>query len=173
MSTAAIDFTGTDKMSVFAGVRKLSDAAAGIFAELSADYNANIGSFYFTAPENTGAAGNYASTSRGNTATNANQVAKSALLLAPISSLLTVTHDISGDLSAIRVNGAASGTNGTGDKGPGNFGNYPLFIGRRNNATFPFNGRDYGLIVVGKAASAGEITDTETWLAARTAQVTL
>jgi len=61
----------------------------------------------------------------------------------------------------------------TGDQGTGNFGNYALFIGRRNNATLPFNGKDYGLIVVGKAATTTEITDTETWLAAKTSGVTL
>ena len=85
---------------------------------------------------------------------------------------MTGLGDISGDLATLRINGTQA-AQVTGDQGTGNFGNYPLFIGRRNNAALPFNGKDYGIVIVGKAASAGEITDTETWLAARTAQVTL
>jgi len=96
----------------------------------------------------------------------------SSTFAAPTSNVLTAIGDIAADVSQLRVNGSVAATSAV-DLGTGNYGNYPLFIGRRNSATLPFNGRDYGLIVVGKAASAGEITDTETWLAARTAQVTL
>ena len=172
MSTAAIDFTATDKMSVFAGVRKLSDAAAGMLVELSATFGSNVGSFYLTAPEDTSTK-RYGSASRGSRgATTAQTALFGPVGAAPDSAVITATHDISGDLSTISRN-AVAGTSATDDKGTGNFGNYPLFIGRRNNATVPFNGRDYGLIVVGKAASGTEITDTETWLAAKTSGVTI
>ena len=172
MSTAAINFTGTDKMSVFAGVRKNVDSPVGMIAELStnASLAGAVGSFFFVA--GTDAGGVYSSLSRGSAAAAAGQTTYTTAGAAPDAAVLTVTHDIAGDLSTIRRNGA-TGTNGTADKGTGNFGNYPLFIGRRNNATLPFNGKDYGIIVVGKAASAGEITDTETWLAAKTSGVTI
>ena len=82
--------------------------------------------------------------------------------------MVTATHDIPGDLSAIRLNGAASGTNGTGDKGSGNFGNYPLFIGARNNASAFFNGWMYSLTVRGAQSSASEISAMESWVAGKT-----
>lgn len=166
--TNSIDFSATDKMSVCAGITKLSDAATGILVELSADWATNNGSFVTGAPNSTGVSGDYTAGSKGIAVTNANQVAFSAVSLAPITNVYAATHDIAGDLSAIRLNGAASGTNGTGDKGAGNFGNYPLFIGRRNNATFPFNGNLYQLIVCGKALSASELASTEAYVATKT-----
>lgn len=167
MSTAAIDFTATGKMSVFAGVRKLSDAAAGVFAELSANINNNQGTLLILAP--TSAAPDFAFASRGSTIQPATATGNSA----PITRLLTGLGDISGDRATLRIDGTQV-AQATGDQGTGNYGNYPLNFGRRMpSATLPFNGRDYGIIVVGKAASAGEITDTETWLAAKTSGVTL
>ena len=176
MSTPAIDFTGTDKMSVFAGVRKLSDAASGEPIGLSADPSANNGAFSIEAPNVFSNVG-YWSELRGSTRIYTN-TGSFGSLPAPRSNVLAFLYDIGGAAAAdelrARVDGVAATIvyNGT-SAGTGNFGNYPLFFGRRNNATIPFNGRDYGIIVVGKAASAGEITDTETWLAARTSGVSI
>ena len=170
MSTAAIDFTATNKMSVFAGVRKLSDAAAGIFVETSSNWTENAGTFIITAPSGTGLS-TYGFSARGSGATHPSVTATAA---APIASVISTLADIPADTRTIRLNGSVASSVTNLDLGTGNFGNWPLFIGRRNNAgTFNFNGRDYGIIIVGKAASAGEITDTETWLAAKTPQVTL
>ena len=172
MSTAAIDFTATDKMSVFAGVRKLSDAAIQLFYELSANVNTNNGTFnslpgYSGIGSLVGAYWNGGS--KGSVLANA---VSAATFSAPSSAVQSHLMDISGDRSTLRINGAQVAQETT-DQGTGNFGNYPLFIGRRGNSALPFSGKDYGIIVVGKAASGTEITDTETWLAARTAQVTL
>ena len=166
LSTSAIDFTGTDKMSVFAGVRKLSDAAQGVVVELSATVASNNGSFLLAAPDS--ATATFGFDSKGTTQVDA--IASS--LTAPISRIVTGLANIAGDTATIRIDGVQADQD-TGDQGTGNYGNYPLFIGRRNNATLPFNGKDYGILVVGKAASAVEITDTETWLAAKTSGVTL
>ena len=166
-STSSINFTATDKMSVFAGVRKLSDAAQGIFVELSASTLSNNGTFNMQAPSDAGFA-RYRFTSKG-TISSGDFASGYA---APISSVLTGLGDISGDTSTLRVNGIQV-SQATTDQGTGNFGNYPLFIGRRNNATLPFNGRDYGIIIVGKNASASEITNTESYLASNTSGVTL
>lgn len=166
-STSSIDFTATNKMSVFAGVRKLSDAAQGIVAELSAIPTTNNGTFNLQAPSDAGFA-RYRFTSKG-TVSSGNFVSGYA---APISNVLTGLGDISGDIATFRINGIQVAQSTT-DQGTGNFGNYPLFIGRRNNATVPFNGRDYGIIIVGKTASATEISSTESYLAANTSGVTL
>lgn len=66
----------------------------------------------------------------------------------------------------LRLDGtqAASGVN---SQGTGNFGSYPLYIGRRNNATLPFNGRLYQLIGRGAATSAALITQAERWVAGK------
>ena len=167
MSTAAIDFTATDKMSVFAGVRKLSDAAISAIIGLSGTPTASAGTFELLSPTTNGGT-NYRMWSGGTSYAGASAAGYGA----PISNVVTGLGDISGDRATLRINGAQVAQD-TADQGTGNFGNYPLYIGRRNNATLPFNGKDFGIIVVGKAASAGEITDTETWLAAKTSGVTL
>jgi len=160
MATPSIDFTGTDKMTVWAGVRKLSDAAAGIVCELSANANANNGAFFVTAPNS--AAGNFGVTSRGTIAINAIAIGHAA----PITKIVTGVFDIAGDVSQIRVNGTAGAQ--TGDQGTGNFGNYPLYIGRRGGTTLPFNGRLYQLIVRGAASNDGQIAAGEAWCNSKT-----
>ena len=168
MSTAAIDFTATDKMSVFAGVRKLSDAATAVLLEHSASIDNNNGTFLLTAPSGNGAVSHRFS-SKGTVLVDAGA---GTFAVAPISSVLSGLGNISGDVVTLRRNGTQVAQS-TLDQGTGNYGNYPMFIGRRNNATLPFNGKDYGILVVGKAVTPTEITDTETWLAAKTSGVTL
>ena len=165
MSTAAIDFTATDKMSVFAGVRKLSDGTSySIFAELGS----GIANSITVHSPFVGATFDF--TSRGTSVASATST---AVYPAPISVVLTGLGDISGDLATLRINGTQAAQS-TANQGTGTFGNAPLFFGRRQNAgTINFNGRDYGIVIVGKSASAGEITDTETWLAARTSGVSI
>lgn len=157
LQTAAIDLSNTDKVTVFAGARKLSDAAVAVLAEFSADTNANAGSFYFTAPEVTGASGDFRFKSRGST--NPSSVTSGAFL-APVSAVLTGIGDIVGDSAILRLNGSQV-SNGTGNQGTGNFGNYPVYIGRRGGLTLPFNGHIYGLIVIGRTCTAAEIAAVE------------
>lgn len=163
-ATASIDFSATDKMSVFAGVRKNNDTGA-IVAELSSTIVYN-GSFYLVTGNDAGGVG-YSSIGKGTAAADIAIASKAFTFNAPDTAVLTVTHDISGDLSTIRRNGAA-GTSATGDKGAGNFGNYPLYIGQRGGSSLPFNGRIYSLIVLGRTATAAEITATEAWVANKT-----
>ena len=158
--TGSINFTATDKMFVAAGVRKLSDAAQGIVAELSIDSGSNNGSFNLGAPGS--ALQNYAFASTG---TAASSVVASSL--APITNVLSGLGNISGDSAILRVNGTQAASS-TADQGTGNYGNYPMYIGRRGGTTLPFNGRIYSLIVCGKTASASEITSTENWVNSKT-----
>jgi hypothetical protein len=172
MITNSIDFTGTDKMSVFAGVRKLSDATAyAVLVENSAQAAANPGTFTLMAPF--APAATYAFTQGGSNFVSA---ATTASFAAPRTDVLTSLGDISGDLVTLRVNGIQVAQN-TGNQGSGNFGNYPLFLGRRNNGATPpsyvFNGRDYGILITGKLANATAIATTEMWLANKTAGVNL
>ena len=162
MATPSINFTGTDKMTVWAGVRKLSDAAIGVVCELSASLTSNAGTFFLAAPQGVGAAA-YAFASRGSIAvTNI-----TAGATAPDTSVIVGVGDISGDIELIRRNGAQAGVS-TADQGTGNYGNYPLYIGRRGGTTSPFNGRIYQLIVRGAASSAGQIAAGEAWCNSKT-----
>jgi len=158
MSTSAIDFTGINKMSVFAGITKLSDAAQAVVAELSATIATNNGSFLLTAPNS--AAANYNFSSKGTTQVD-NTV---TTYRAPITNVVTGLADIGAPSNIVRVNGVQTGSSAS-SQGTGNFGNYALFIGGRNNTSLRLNGRLYGLIVRGAATSAAQVTSTERWLA--------
>ena len=169
MATAAIDFTATDKMSVFTGVRKLSDAAQAAFIGLSIAPSTNSGTFELSAPGGGLSGEPYNLRSRG----TSNSFASAGIgYSAPITNIITALGDIAGDLATLRINGSQV-AQATTDQGTGTFGNYPLYLGRRGGSTLPFNGRDYGILVVGKATSADEISITEAWLAANTPTVVL
>jgi hypothetical protein len=168
MSTSAIDFSGTDKMTVVSGWRRLANG--GIPLELSSAVGSNPGSFYVFSGDRSNATGAiWTVSSRGTATDSANQAVETAANYnAPLTNLVTGLFDISGDLTILRINGTQVGT-ATGDQGSGNFGStYPLFIGARNNASLRFNGRLYSLIIRGAASSASEIDATEAWVNART-----
>jgi hypothetical protein len=162
LATSSIDFSATDKMSVFAGIRKLSDAASAAIVELSVTGSTNSGSFTLLGP--TAGATDYLFRSRGNGTTNG---ATGTPFVAPITNVLSGLGNISGDSMILRANGAQVATN-VNDQGTGNFGNYPLYIGRRAGTSLPFNGRLYSLIVRGAQSTSAEITNTETWVNGKT-----
>lgn len=160
--TNNIDFTSTDKVSVFAGVRKLSDATAGIVAELSSSLTANNGAFYLAAPS-AATLPNCAFASKGT-------IQSSRLyggFTAPQSSVVTAKSTISDDLVSLNVNGSAPLIANT-DQGSGNYGNYPLYIGRRGGTILPFNGHLYSLIGIGRLTTDAETIALEKELAKRT-----
>ena len=165
MATASIDFTSTDKMSVFAGVEKDSESQVGFILETSNNFSFNTGSLYMAVNSSSGTV-DYEVTSRG-TATAVPALLATSDDAQPALAVISATHDISGDSSVLRVNGAQV-DEAMADQGAGNFGDYPLNIGARNNAASVFfDGRIYGLIVRGATSTAQEISDTETFLAAR------
>ena len=161
LQTAAIDFSATDAVTVVASVRKSSDAALAFVMELSAAASANAGTFNLFAPAAANAS--YGNQSRGTgSAVTASTV--NAAWAAPHLAVLTTESDISSDMCAFRVNGAAGGSS-SGDQGTGNYGNYPLNIGARNAASFFFNGRIYRLLVIGRALTTTERSTAERWAA--------
>lgn len=168
LSTANINFSATDKMSVFAGVRKLSDASRRIVCELSADLNTNNGSFNANAPSATPATNKYAFATKG-TATASLDITNAAYT-APITNVFTSLADISGDSAIVRLNAVQAGLS-TDNQGTGNYGNYPIYIGARYGTTTRslfFFGRIYSLIIRGALTSGTQLTNTETWVAAKT-----
>jgi len=148
MVTNSIDFTYTDKMAVFAGVRKLSDAVTAPI-ELSAISDSNNGSFALLTYS-----GQYAQRVKGVVANYIEMDYSNGT--APVSHVVTMQMSLSATSAAttaiLRQNTITSSGSSAGTSVPpvgGNFGNYPLFIGRRGGTSLPFNGRLYQLIVAG------------------------
>lgn len=59
-------------------------------------------------------------------------------------------------------------TSSATDQGTGNYGSFVLFIGRRNNASLPFNGKLHQLIVRGALTDEGTLVQAERYVAQRT-----
>ena len=158
MSTATVDFTATDKMTVFAGVRKLSDASTQVIAECNGGVNNQFG-LYITAVYEYGwySTGSVSSDARVDSATYA----------APRTNVITTIGDISGDAATLRINGAQAATSAS-DQGTGNYGNYPLYIGSRAGTSLPFNGHLYSLIVRGAQSTDAQIASAESYVNGKT-----
>jgi hypothetical protein len=162
LATASIDFSATDEMSLFAGVRKLSDAAVGLVVELSSSVASNNGSFALIT-DGFSVADGFEYYSRGTTLRRAEK----SSVTAPVTKVITGLSDISADSVALRLDGVDEGSSDL-DQGTGNYGNYPLYIGRRNVNSLPFNGRIYSLIVRGLLTSGDDLTNAETYVAGET-----
>tara|TARA_R110000868_G_scaffold290945_1_gene551150 strand:+ start:3839 stop:5575 length:1737 start_codon:yes stop_codon:yes gene_type:complete len=169
LTTNSVDMTGTAQMTVIAGVRKLSDAASGMVAELSATASSNAGSFNFLSPRANGEA-SFAFTLNGGSALNLRSYTG---LAAPRTDVISATLDTTAADSAaaiaVRLNGASTtGTEVVTAASTGNFGNHVLNIGRRNQATIPFNGHIYQLIIRGKTTPTGKLLEAERFVARKT-----
>jgi hypothetical protein len=159
----------TDKVQVVAGIRKESDAAVGIFAELSVEVGANAGSFAFGFPGNIGQP-DVVFRSRGSVSAAAFTATGIA---APATRVLTATSDISADSAIIRAN-ATQVAQSTADQGTGNFLAYPLYIGARAGTSLFFNGKIFRIGVrFGPNLDATQIAQFEKWAAFNTPEVTL
>lgn len=159
--TNSIDFTGTDKMTVCAGVRKLSDAAYGQVVELSADWFSNNGTFALSAQFGN-ATPHYAMVSKGTTTQT-----RLATYAAPHTAVLTGFANISAPLLGLKVNGGAARTY-TASQGTGNYGNYPLYIGSRAGTSLRYNGHIYSIIVRGAQSSDAQIASVERYVNGKT-----
>ena len=158
LATAAIDFTATDKMSVFAGVYSTTPSNASMYTQLGTVFSGDgcFGLYKFS-----DARIYFASKGSG---TLANP--KTGTLLSPDTSVMTVTNDISGDVAVLRRNGSFV-EQSTVDQGAGNYTNASLNIGYGVTSFWLF-GRIYSLIVRGALSTPEEITNTETWVNSKT-----
>lgn len=157
MQTNNIYFTYTDKMTVVAGVTKLSDAATGYVFELSTNSSSNTRAFRLVAPESNGAI-KYAWSSVGSFVATASTT--DTQLTAPHAAVISGAGNISGDSAILRVNGSQVAQS-TGDQGTGNYGNYPLYIGARGGTTLRFNGYLSSLTIAGKLLSETDLRAVE------------
>jgi len=153
---------GTDKVQVFAGVRKLSDATQyQVLLESSPTYSTNNGAFILSTSWN---ASQYATGSRGTFHLNCT----TSPLSAPRTNVATMVSSIADDTLLLRIDGTQAASN-TADQGTGNYLAYPLYIGRRGGTTIPFNGHLYSLIVrFGANLPIATIEQTEAWINSNT-----
>jgi hypothetical protein len=170
LETSSIDFTSTNKMSVFSGLRILQETVTEVILELSFSSGIFAGSFAFV---NDGAADSRISFNLKGSGSLAGRVDKSSSV-APATYVTSVVYDLAQPTRETqispRVNGVVPTLVGVGaaNAGSGNFGNYQLYIGRRAGTSLPFNGNIYSLIVLGALASTSQITSTETWVNSKT-----
>lgn len=152
--TSAIDLTGTDKVTVLAGIRKGSDTTKKAICELSSASATTNGTFALFAPGADGAA-TFLATSRGTALTDA----LASAMAAPRSAVLTMVGDIAGDSTVLRVNGVQRDAD-AGDQGSGNYGNLSLYIGMHD-------GYWYDLVVCGALKPADQLRRAEYGIARR------
>jgi len=163
MLTPIIDFTATDKMSVFTAASVASDTSPMFIAELSRSITNADGSFGLVA--GTPDADVWRFISKGTAISVAN--AGNGDLDAPY--VVSALSDISGNSVVVRKN-AVSGVETTDDQGTGNYTNDSISICSRDMQLTPqyfLDGNLYGLIVRGAASTTEEISNTETYLAAK------
>lgn len=161
LQTASINFTSTDKITMFVGVRRITSVASGVIVELSVNRATNPGAFTVAADDTS----RYQFNSSGSVGT---EFCLSAFQASPNSAVLTGTNRIAGNVIQLRRNGVVESNGDALDQGTGNYGNYPLYIGRRGGTTQPFNGRLYSLIVRGAQSTATEINNAEAYVNSKT-----
>jgi len=167
MATASIDFSGTDKVTVFAAVRKLSDAANGVVVESGASALSVDGTFAIFAPTSTGT-NDFRFAYRGTTT----RTATASSLAAPITRIITGTGDIAAPSTQIRANGTDAGSS-VNSLGTGNLTAQVLNVFARNGAGSWFNGQCFGLIVAGGSYPLSTIQRVERILSRYTPEVSL
>jgi hypothetical protein len=172
-TAAAVDFSATDEMSVFAGGRVSAEVAtvSQNLIEHTADAGSTDGSFEFSpAPSNsTIKLGDNRYRSRGTaiaTATN------TGLTTAPRFFVCTGLSDISADTCLLRQNGTQVATSAT-DQGTGNYANAVTYFGARAGSSLFFNGLVFSTIIRGALTSGTLLTRTEQYVARATPTVNL
>lgn len=157
LQTGSVDFTGTDTMTVAAACRK-TGTGSQVVAELSATLSSNNGSFRLFATNTL-----WRYSSKGTNIVNGTGTPYNS----PTTNVLLGTSDISADQLTFRVDGDQE-ANPTSDQGTGNYGNYPINIGaRNNNASLALTGFIYGLVIRNTVSSAVDISNIETYLAGK------
>lgn len=167
MATSAIDFTGTDKMGVFAGVRLLTPRSnnSPLFQIGDATASATDALIRIISGD-----GSTDAVRAAIFATAVNQTPRITIAY-PSTNLYSAVFD--GEASGaneinFRINGVNAEVGSATDSGLTSIGSQILYIGRQSSAVGYLNGHIYGLIVRGAQSTDSQITNTETWLNGKT-----
>jgi len=157
LQTASVDFTGTDEMTASSACRK-TGTGNQVVAELSPNVGSNNGSFRLFGTNTI-----WRYTSSGDSLVNGS----ASGFTSPNTSVLLGTSNISDDQLTFRVDGDQE-ANPTSDQGSGNYGNYAINIGSRNNASsLELTGFIYGMVIRNIVSSSEDISNIETYLAGK------
>ena len=162
-SAASLDLTGTAQLTLWAGM--MTNIATGSTLAKFGDITANAGSFDFGILSAGALMYHRAAT------TFAARGTSSIGTTSP--GVFSCLQDLSGttystECPSFRYNGSQPtlADYGTGDSGTGNFGTYVVNLFTGQGA---FNGRMYGLIVLGATSTQATLKQGEAWMAGKTA----
>lgn len=169
LQTNNINFAGTDKVGLFAGVRALgSTTVPASVVELGTNPASGQGTFWLNC--NALVAGDVwiAMAQSISFRTGFSKVLNQSEGIV-FSAKLNFAGEFAESEIQPRVNGSSSGfTRGLSTSaGTGNFGNHPLYIGRRAGTGLAFNGPIYSLIGIGRLTIDSETSIIEKELAKR------
>lgn len=162
LQTSSINFTSTDKITVFAGVRKLSDAARGIIVEQLTAGTFGSTVFALSGPQSSG----------GNNFAAFTNAVSAGSAISPVSAVLAGLYfpntTVASEQAILKINGGPQILLNTGTVPAVPTVDQPLFIGRRGGTSLPFNGRIYSLIIRGAQSTEQQIASAEAWVNTKT-----
>lgn len=167
MQTAAsVGFSATDEMSVFAGVRKVSDAALASVIEFGTNA-ASAGGFGYFDP--------LSASTPNRTAAYRSEAAlytDTPEVVAPVYYVAAITSKRATPIITFRRNGVVRGTS-VSAQGAGNYGNAVTYFGSRAGASMFYGGLMFSTIIRGALTSGTLLTRTEQYVARQTPTVNL
>ena len=165
--TASLDMTATQRATAVAGLRKLSSDHARVVLGHNVP---SVSPGGFDLLTSTGANA-FVSVLARSTSGSTSQCGVTQWRTPPISLVVTGRMDFSapaGEEVQLRIDSEEfAQTIGTGTENNGTFGNGPLSIGARPNATAFHQGHLHGALVCGRDLSAVELSNLETWMIER------
>lgn len=161
LTVSAIDFTGTNGLTLFVVTANITSATDRVIIESSASFSANAGSFICyrdtSNKVNTNLRGNVGSSLCVGT-TNITSAA----------TLISGVYDMSlaaASEAQLYINGVAEGVHTGSTNNTANFGNYAINIGSRNNgASLPLGGDIAEIILYNRALTTTERQQVEAYL---------
>ena len=165
LRTNNIDFTATDKMSLFAGLNRTGNANVGTVLETGSSFTNPTGGFGIKFPVGVGTSTLNLLASAGGSSVSTGEVVSPNMLV--YSGFIDLSKTTAIKQINFKVNGVLVNTTRSSLAGNGNLANVPVYIGRRAGVSRPFKGHIYGLIGVGKLTSDDEVINIEKELAKR------
>jgi len=160
-SSAVVDFSASDRITVSIAMSKASDASERRVLEFGV-VGVDAGTFRFQSPN--GAAANYSFSAHGTATQTASYT--NAAVAAPHTGVLTGLAEISPAQTTLRVNGAQVATSAS-SLGTGNFSSRNLKLGAAWNSSLYHSGNVYALVLRGDLTSGADLTSLETYMGAK------
>lgn len=165
-TTNPVDMHGSDKVTVVAGVTKLSDAATGMILESGPNAVSGVGRHYLVGPSANGSA-RYQFNSRGTSNTLSNTPYGYA---APDTHIIVGVGDIGGEYSGISVDGGPFNSSNVAQDDVA-YSNEKKYMGARNDSSLFFNGRIYCLAEIPALLTPQEQATLTKWVASKQKRV--